>query len=612
MNIKIKPAYFLDGQSNLVIELDDIKEDTQLLWIRTELGFVSYSSLSIEGEKLIKEDVIQFSSQPHMTISWAGYAGNEIEIAFQGTQEDQFLHVYLNDSKTEKNLQSTEIVIIHLKREISFYAYIPMIISVMVSCFSSLIFLMVLLSELKIDFANKFKRKQYSWLFYGLPVLFTSTLMLLIFWPGFFTNDSLWMWNQAVTKNFSSWQSTSYEYFISLFVNINYGVSIIIGLQVLLFCIIFAWTLSTLENIGVPKTMLWIISIVMALFPMNNLYLVTFWKDIPYAIFFLAFTTSILKITFSDGHWGTIGKNWIFLIFTGIFVSALRHNGWPSIIATFFLLVIIYRKYWRIYLTMFILMAISILILQTSLPFNNSGEKAETGQVNLVLLHHIAAHVDSGTKLNETEAKYLNSFLPLNEWDYDPCYVGTISYNRDFNRKSFLTNTDENIKLTSMLFFQNPLVDASHMLKSGELAYKFLNTNCSMKSLHGFSNINAGNEDWVVENAYGIQSKSKIPGLIQPILKYYSHIGIFDGIVDFYLYPAFWLIISIFSITVAAIRTRKIKILLVVFPVLIQSLVLFLIGFAPAYRYYYSNCLVGIVISALCFMSKNQSTVVEK
>ena len=123
-----------------------------------------------------------------------------------------------------------------------------------------------------------------------------------------------------------------------------------------------------------------------------------------------------------------------------------------------------------------------------------------------------------------------------------------------------------------------------------------------MKSMHGFNSINLSRVDWVIPNDLGIEDNSLLPQMVEPAMDYLRRFGFFDKVLVFYLRPAFYLYILIYCSFIMSLRFRDWKAWIASFPSLIQAAVLFLINFVPAFRYLYSNLLVGVFAIGLLFI----------
>ena len=577
-----------------------------MLWIESDQGYVPYTYIDYQGqwERVISHTI--FPPDQSVTLRWTGKVGNTAEIAFRKTDYSQPVSITWNGENNTYDLNQSIGADVVLKTDFQIPGIftVPFLVFFAIISFFALFSFLIIIGSFRIKQKAPTRRNPHAWLFFMLPMLIVWMVVLLTLWPGVLTNDSLSIWKQAETGQIGDWQSAFHTFLISLLIKLIPSPAFILSIQIILLAFVTARGLKFLEIHGVPHFILWGISFLMALFPPNLLFTVTLWKDIPYAIALLALTVILLEIAASRGAWGSKKFRWIALAAVAFCVSVLRHNGAPVALLTLIILPIIFRKYWKSYSAALILGITTYLILQGPVYDRITVDNSDTGQSNLTYLHHIAAHVDAGTHLTTSERAYLNDFLPLENWDYTCCYVGNISYDPDLERSAFLSNTPRNRKLAFDLFRRDPLVDISHAFCAGEISFKFLNNQqCThIKSVHGFINIRQGSESWIGTNTSCLHEASQLPNLLQPLIHFLRLFGVFASNPVFYLRPAFWLFIAFLSLAVLAIRFADPGFFVPLIPALGQSLLLFLIAFAPAYRYYYSNCLVGIFLLGCLFM----------
>jgi hypothetical protein len=271
---------------------------------------------------------------------------------------------------------------------------------------------------------------------------------------------------------------------------------------------------------------------------------------------------------------------------------------------TLLLLLVVYRKTWKPFL--YAILVAGLLYLGTTFPLYSSVklDRGGSGQSNLILLHHIAAHVAAETPLKPDEKDYLESLLPLKEWNYLCYYVGSVSYDDNFDRQAFLDHSSRNRQLALNLFLRAPLVDVKHTLCAGDRAWKFDGELNYMKSTHGFSQWAAGRIVAIVNNDFGLKSASLLPRFADSHITYLRNFGVFANFPVIWLRPAFWLYLAAFSAAVAVVRRRDMRFLLALLPLVCQAGILLLISFAPAYRYHYGTVLAGMFILGLVFIPK--------
>lgn len=432
------------------------------------------------------------------------------------------------------------------------------------------------------------------------------TFSLLVFWPGVISNDSFDFWGQAITGRFNDWQSAFYGICLFILVKIFNSPAFILIIQIILYALIVAWGLKTFYDFGVPNVVLWLISLFFAFSPVNNMLTITLWKDVPYAFAFLLFTIFLLNIFLSDGKWIDKNKNWIILGLIGFLISILRQNGNPIVFATLLLIPFIYKKYSRKFFGSLLITAALFLLIKGPI-YSVINVDRRSGQVNMIFLHHIAAHLSAGSKFSADELYYLNGLLPLDKWDYSCCYMGNVYFESGFKRAEFLSNTRRNVGIVVNQLIQNPFIDLNHIFCSGEMAWKFNNTQCYMKSTHGFYSWKSENIGWIGENSLGLTQSSLIPEMINHYRSILQKFGFLDDDLVFYLKPAFYFYLILLFIYIYLLRNKNLRIWIIGAPVILQTLLLLIINFAPVYRYFYSTYLIGLFLFGLIFLPSRKS-----
>ncbi|BBB49023.1 hypothetical protein [Pelolinea submarina] len=607
-NIQIQPVYYLLPDTTMEVRIPigtipDGEESVRLLWVETGQGYVYYQNMHFEGQWERVEKNIVFPPNQEVRFTWTGKVGSTPQIAFRMTHYDQPVFISWNGEGKEYNLNQPKEpnILIDSHLDIPLIYKMPFILAFSISAGFVLFALLILLGTWQ---PAKRQGKAYArgaWLWYMLPMVLLWGFTLLVFWPGIMSGDSITLWNQNLVGEYSDWQSAFYALVLAGLMKIWYSPALITILQILSFSFLVAWGLKALQEEGVSRIILWGISLLFALSPINNLYATTLWRDIPYALAVMWLTVIAVKVYLSQGKW-VEGWGWVWLGVSGFFIAILRQNGIPVAFSLLVLLPIFYSKY-RKQLSRSLLLCLAFFLLMKGPVYSwLNVDRSKSGQSNLILLHHIAAHLDADTALKADEEEYLNSFLSIPDWKYYCCYVGTISYDNDFERDRFLASSSENRKLALDLFLRDPLVDVQHTVCSGELTWRFNDNQCYMKSTHGFNSWVPGEVSWIVPNDAGLKEDSRFPTLVTPYVDALRIFGFRDDFLVVYLRPALYLYLAMFFIMVEIIRRKDFRVALVVLPLIIQSAILFLVSYAPAIRYQYSNYLVGLYLLGILFL----------
>lgn len=608
-NTPTHPLYYLlpDSSVDISIPFNDTSlsdKEISLIYLNSGQGFVHFSNLVIEGDWYRENYQINLIADRDLKIHWEGKVGPSLEIVFGQTDFDQKIIVKLNGNEHIFNLndKTQPTINIRLENKIGIFQNllygIPFVITVGFLLFT----ILLIICRYSPNENTQSPNRSSAWYLYALPMAAAWIFSLLVFWPGVLSNDSFDLWGQAVSGSFNDWQSAFYGITLSLLLKIIYSPAFVLILQIVLFSIVIAWGLKTFSNYGVPNIFLWVMSFLFALSPINHMMVITLWKDVPYALAFLLLTIFFLKIFFTEGKWVSKNRNWIALGIAAFFISILRQNGIPVVIFALAILPLFYKKYFKQLLGSFFIMAALFFLMKGPVYSAFNVDRGRSGQENMILLHHIGAHLSAGSEFSEDELKYLDNFLPLEKWDYSCCYMGNIFFESGFKQGEFLSNTRTNFGIFIRQFITDPLIDVKHMLCSGEIAWKYNDTQCYMKSTHGLYSWRIDQQGWIGENNFGLEQSSIFPKLLNLYGTTFRYFGFLDDNLIFYLRPAFYLYLAFFAIIAYFLKSSNPKIFIVGIPVLFQSALLFAINFAPVFRYFYSTFLVGLFLLGLFFL----------
>ena len=356
-NTQVQPLYYLlpDSQLKIRIPIGDVpagQESVRLLWVETGQGTVYYQNLDFDGKWERVGKNIVFAPNQEVTVTWSGKAGLRPEVAFRITGYDQPVFISWNGAEAEYNLKQPDVIddalqskyaippvyranlpnqseiIIQSCLDTPFVYNLPFILSFTIGAGFAFFTLLLLLGSWKVAAKRNRKSSRYAWLWYALPMILAWGFTLLVFWPGIMTNDSMALWRQNLSGVYSDWQSALYALTLAGLMKIWYTPALVAILQIAILALMTAWGLKTLEEHGAPRLPLWIASFLFALSPLNNQYVITLWRDIPYAMAVMWLTILVMKIVFSKGK-SSQGAGWVWLGLAGFLIAILRQNGIP-------------------------------------------------------------------------------------------------------------------------------------------------------------------------------------------------------------------------------------------------------------------------------------------
>ncbi len=301
------------------------------------------------------------------------------------------------------------------------------------------------------------------------------SIYLLAFYPAIMTSDSQDQWNQIMTGSYGNTHPAFYTWMMSLLVLIFKTPAMISIFQIILFSCIWTYGIKTVLN---KKTSFkindWIVSLIstfiVAIFPLNGIFAVTFWKDIIYTYLLLLFLIWIYKFFIRNDEINS--KDWIYIIINLILTSTFRHNG---IIAALFILIMFGFKYYKqdknnknlliklcsIYLIIFIFIKIIFVPhILNARPSNPVFSKAP-------FIHMDGRLIKDKKITNEDDLRFLNDIIPVDKWAslYNNYTHNSIMFSGELDAKKLDENKSKFIKMSVHYILKNPSTIAKHYLE---------------------------------------------------------------------------------------------------------------------------------------------------
>ncbi len=188
---------------------------------------------------------------------------------------------------------------------------------------------------------------KFSWFWFALPSFAVWHFYLLAFWPGSMSPDSFDQWQEVLSGNLRDWNPAFHTMSIWLVTRIKLSPATVAVAQIIALGSTAGWALSVLQRYGIPKIVLWVTSVLFALWPVNGFMVITLWKDVAYSTVLLILAVYVFQIVMQNGLWLASPKNWICLAGILALVCLYRHNGIIPVCMTSFLLLCCYPRYWK-------------------------------------------------------------------------------------------------------------------------------------------------------------------------------------------------------------------------------------------------------------------------
>ncbi len=177
----------------------------------------------------------------------------------------------------------------------------------------------------------------------------------LNYYPGVISPDSISQICQGLgIYNMTSHHPIFHTFLISIAMNIgkiignyNVGVAIYSLTQMVVVSGIFAFAIYYMAKRNIDIRYRFLTLLFYAFYPINGLYSITMWKDIPFAAVMLIFTIMVTEIAVNQEHFMKSKLKTVLLIISMILVFLFRNNGFYVILLTIPFLFIVAKKYYK-------------------------------------------------------------------------------------------------------------------------------------------------------------------------------------------------------------------------------------------------------------------------
>lgn len=600
-NFFLLPSQRIDIQALPQTNLTDDEKQAVITWFHTAIGSASYNQFqNIQGWQ---RDGSRFmvNQQLPASFTWQGKPGQSVTFKFERSPEAGLIQINWGDGIIETfdlytPSEASDLTVSHPYPTPWYSAFSVWFFAGISTAF----FLFLLLTTWMVWQPRNVPTKQH-WLWYALPPAVTWSIVLLAYWPGILTPDSISHWTQIHTGQFNDWHSIFYSVVLWALTRIIDHPALISFIQIILLSVSTAWGLGELQKWGVKPIYLWGVTLLQAFAFQNMITVISVWKDVPYSVCLLLVTIQMMKVIRTQGNWLHAKKNMLGVLLVMCGLLLFRKNGLLVVFGTFGLWFLFYQKSWRYLLGALVL---TVLVWQ---GFNRIAVPALDVQINSgkgisILLHHIIAHHDVGTPISPEQEKHLGAMLPLEQWEYDCGVVNTVLWHPDFNRTYYEQTLDQTTQLFLDTLKEDPLVNLRHQLCASELVWRLYPTTYTFTN--DFDHLGETDEyHWISGSEYDIREAPKLPALNRMMMKYFFWSQDHTLVYLLTWRPAFYLYLSLLSIGLFAWKWHTRHFLLTAAPLLLQSGTLMLINLAQDFRYQFGVVLIGILCLALWFVN---------
>jgi len=445
------------------------------------------------------------------------------------------------------------------------------------------------------DSTDHTKKAHIIFFLFFLPCAIVWTVYLLAFYPGMMSPDSIEQWRQLATFQLEDWQPAFHALFNWLLTRIWFSPAVIGIFQILFLSSVFALGMVKLYGNNVPLPILIGATIFYSVLPINGAYVITLWKDIPYSISLLWLTVIMINIVKSNGKWLSSCKNMTVLMVVLSLIILFRHNGILPAFGTVIGMLICLRDKWKNIVLVSLVTILIVFLVKVPLYRALNVITGPPVQIFFLLSYEISAVINADGKIEDNERLFLNEILPWASWknNYYKYSVDRLVYDlkNPFNTSFVFSHRKEFFEIWINIVSRNPLVVLEHHLWCASLIWKI----CQPPDGYTYAIHNG-----IDKNPFGLQTSSILPDaekFIKNIIRKTSK----PVLIWFFFRPAIYLYISIYFCFLLIYRNGNIKELLVICPLIFNSLGMLLTIPAQDVRYMYSAILIAPLMVSYFF-----------
>ncbi len=590
------PLYFASPDHTLKIQVPIVSGDNavertvSVIWITTGLGDVSFSKLQKEGGWEKSETGISHTGPQPASLFWEGKPGDKVMVELQKTPYSNPILVTWDGQETSINLEGSPGSTLTITQPYN-SKNAGFLLAIFILWFSSgILFLSITMFLLTREIKGKpfYSRGKYSWLFFTLPMIAVWGVYLLTFFPGMMSFDSNQQWGQLISGQFNDAHPVFHTLSMWLVTRIWFSPAAVVISQILFLSLSVAWGIRLLEDHGLPDWAGWLLAAIFAIAPLNGNMVLVLWKDIPYSTSLFLLSLMILKIVLTKGIWLEKRFTWVWLGLVSLCVASFRHNGFPVPLASLIALLIFYRKWWKYIVQAAVMSLVVYGVIHGPLYKALRVEQPTSGTFEHILMHHIAAHINTGQPLTPSEQALADSIVPGSQWGYNCCSALSTSRTTGLFDEEKILPSSAIRTLYLELAVKEPAVELEHLKCVSSIVWRspgFCGAN-TLLPINSASWISGYPEKHISE-------KSLIPFFQKPLSHFLISLRI-NATLTLLISPAVYLWFGVYATAIFSIRRKNWKGLLFILPVVTQETIYGIINLSDNYRYHYGAYLVGL------------------
>jgi hypothetical protein len=445
---------------------------------------------------------------------------------------------------------------------------------------------------------------RWDWLPYATLCAAVWGLVLLAFWPGLMSSDSVEQWSQIVRGEYNDISPAIHTLTMWLITRLWFSPGAVALVQILALAAVIGWGLALLKSYGVPAWATWAACVLSVFSLVNALMIITLWKDILYSVVALAFTLLLLMLVRGGGQWLTRRPFLAALTVAAALMALYRHNGVPVVLVTLVAAMLSYRRWWRPLAVVLVGAAAVWLLVRGPLYSSLRVRTPPDWYAWQPILSQVASYVQDGAletqpPLDEASVDLLNAYHPLADgWQaYDCRFPFEFVVGEQTNREAINGNTGQLLDLYVQLVSHDPDFAARALIYCNSVVWQITQPVGANVITIPLGRGNAGELITVIPypNSFGIGPRYQLPQLAEWLAGQYF-LSMDSRVIWRVWRPAIYSYLLLAAVVLAALRLKEWRYGLLALPALLTTLPYLLLSISPDFRFHYTSYLVGLFL----------------
>ncbi len=417
--------------------------------------------------------------------------------------------------------------------------------------------------------------KSFPWWGYALILAGAWLFYLVVFWPGFFTTDAYNQFEQITLNRLDDWHPAFHTMSMWLITRAWFSPAAVILVQIASLSALLGVGFAQIVKRGAPSWLAGMGLVFLGFSPGIAWILLNPWKDVAYSICLVGLTLLIFLAVASHGRTLERPVAWIGIGILVAFSSLYRHNGGPGAFASLIVLAIGFPKQWKTLLGSLIVAILIFVFVKgplyslANVNTNSADPMASNPGIPSTSFLLLDYQRRSGIPLDPSIAAKMAEVLSKPTPRESLFTLG--HYGADFNQEA------------KRMVLAHPVVAIGFAIDRSKFIFQAL-----PPPLARLGYVEPG----VDNNPFGFHIIEFSPGIKAFItrLAFLTETPYLDWL---FWRNAFWMNALILGAVVAWVRTRNIRMLLMIVPVLFNAIPLAIFSGGHIARYILPTLLIG-------------------